>query len=550
MNSFCEECGHKLNPGDIFCEECGNPVENQDTDNKRSKPQNGVLNWEFFLSKRSPNSPEVNETCFGILLTNFKQFETKFGPSGVALLKQHLNQYLDNLKAYGIYYLVLDASDNYLKTPNAKNWKQHVSLLCKAIKRVKSQLKESVYFICVLGGDEIIPMPVFDTPVPLGEDKDIDSDLPYSTLSVYSPDEKAEARQPQVAMGRIPTGIDTSVDTLSRYFKNAIEALGNFQTPKTFGLSAYCWKGASQEVNSRVCNNNLYLSPALTLDNINQHYSPDTNIHYFNLHGGSNTRYWYGDDGQSQPQAFSPRELSQSRVNNVVGVEACYGARFINLKTDESVLLTALANRTVSFVGSSRIAIGPSAPPINYADIVIHDFLGHLQNGVPSGEAFVRARQHVLEHNMSTSPQSGLLSLMEFNLFGDPAFTIFSDTEKNMSAKSAPEQKIFVDADALCDFPEQDLELPKEIRTTQNSLYGMVSQAVDAAQQRITELINKKVWEKYPDFKNISPSCLKFNFGGKSYNQLAYHKKQDVFDKVLLVDYDSQGTITDENESK
>jgi len=539
MNNFCEECGSKIVQGDKFCQNCGNSV---NTNQEQVNEVNSA--FDFFYNKKSIFIDDNQNYQFGILLTNFKQLIEKFGIEKTEKLKQSLNVYLNTHKKNGIIYLLLDTSDNYLLLPNKKNWKQHVKLLIKGVKTIKKKINSKVSYILLLGGDEIIPMPVFPNPVPsLESDIDVDSDLPYSTLSVSEDLNKEENRTPVIMTGRIPTGIDTTVDDIINLLNNTQDSMKKFSTEKTFGLSAFVWSGASNYVNNNVCKESLFLSPNITVENIDNHYDNNINIHYFNLHGSNSEAEWMGQKSTEYPKAFSPSKISNSKVNNILGVEACYGARFINLRKQDSILLSALSTKTISFVGSSRIALGPADPPISLADIIIHDYLGEIQSGLPAGGAFIRARNHAFLNNIDKDPTTGLLTIIEFNLFGDPAFCI-------NSVKNIKSDTFSTDATNLKEIPENDLVMTKSSTISNFSTYSIITNAVDTAQRKINEAVNKNIWNKYPDFKGIAPKYHEYKFNGKTFKQLSYKKEQKLFDQFIIVNTNDSGEIINESLSK
>jgi hypothetical protein len=441
MNKFCEECGNKLTSGDKFCDQCGSAVPyidepladqpTQDSSFTEDDKESENISFEFFQNNKA-NAVGDKDCYYGILLTNFKKLSEKFGHNEALKLKEALVGYISFYQEIGLYYLVLDTSDNLLKTVNGKNWKHHVNILRKAIKRIKNKLKVDTRFVMIFGGHEIIPMPLFQNPNTTTSDKDVDSDLPYSTLSIKDPLESQEAREPSLPVGRIPTGTNSTLNDLLNLLRNTQEAISKLTNESTFGLSANCWQEVSGLINSRVCKDQLFISPGLTVQNLGQYYNAQYDIHYFNLHGSNRAAEWSGQKGQEYPTAFSPAAIEQNQKLNIIGVEACYGARFIGLAKKESILLTALANKTVSFVGSSRIAWGPSAPPMNLADVVIHDFLALVQEGYTAGEAFLRARVNGFLNSVDKDPLTSLLTMMEFNLFGDPLF-FFAGAQKNTS---------------------------------------------------------------------------------------------------------------------
>ncbi len=546
MNKFCEECGSKLSAGDKFCIECGAKVEAADFDNNTSNKLDNNLIFSFFNEKHTEFNFDADDGYLGIFFTNYAKLEQKFGKSGFENLKFIISEYLEFYKQLGIYYLVLDASDNYISNPNATNWKQHVQLLQKAIKRIKIKLKREINFILIFGGNEIIPMPIFDNPVEGSSDSDVDTDLPYSTLSIKNPLQNSEACTPRLPVGRIPTGTDTRIEDLQTILENTLNGLNYFSTEKTFGLSAFNWQKVSDLINRKVCKTDLFVSPAITIQNVNNYYSTDCSLHYFNLHGSNSAPEWYGQKENNYPVAFSPNIIATNKVLNIIGVEACYGARFIGLKNSESILLTALATKTVSFVGSSRIAWGPSAPPMNLADIVIHDFLDLMQKGIPAGVAHLKARMNAFENSCATDPATSLLTLMEFNLFGDPVFAIPEDNDlKNKALKTNA-----VDGDTIIEISDAETQESRKPTFAINSIYSTVRQAVDFRQQQIIDLINKVIWNKYPEFKGITPKFSQYNFEGKLFKSLVYKKEMQLFNQFLHVNTNNNGEILSELWSK
>jgi hypothetical protein len=213
-------------------------------------------------------------------------------------------------------------------------------------------------------------------------------------------------------------------------------------------------------------------------------------------------------------------------------------------------LLTALCNKTVSFAGSSRIAWGPANPPINLADIVIHDFLDLLQKGYPAGEALREARQHVWDKNAESDPATALLSMMEFNLFGDPSLTLFPANAKSVSGKSVKKPKRKFDASQIQEMSENELEDKLSLTADPLSPLTFVRKAVDDIRQAIIEKINQDVWSKYPDFKGIQPTNISYKFDGKTFRQLAWQKSTENFDKHLLVTLNQEEKIASEYLSK
>ena len=570
MNSFCEECGHPLASGDRFCQECGTPAAVDDPAGKVDGAK-GDITFDFFSGRIKVGPDQVQGHAAGIIFTNFDNWDKKLGTAETARLKQAIGHYTEQLREAGIFYLVLDAADNDIKKLKTDDWKKHVQLLTKAIKRVKRKLKQDTAFTMLFGGHEIIPMPRLENPLYDGSlpfedrfsDRDLDSDMPYSSLSVYPPEKKESARTPIHAVGRIPSGSNTTVDDLVILLNNTLESFRHFSTANRFSMSAYHWRGPSGVVNSGIEGRELKLSPDVTLANIAEHYHSSVNVHYFNLHGSDEIPFWIGDDGLDNPygndySAFSPDLIMQCTQNNILGVEACYGACFIGLKKEDSMLLSALASKTVSFAGSSRIAMGPAGPEphIGLADIAILFYLKAMLHGYPAGEAMRLAR----EQSFKISAENGsdfktcLLTMLQFNLFGDPAFVITVQKQK-APFKAISEKKTGLDADEVEEITEEHLADSDRIEADPKSgpqagfssdplsPLSAVRRAVDETQQRIIQRINEDVWSKYPAFKGITPTPVQYGFEGKNYYRLNYVNNKAKYGRYLMVNHDLQGKI-------
>jgi hypothetical protein len=106
------------------------------------------------------------------------------------------------------------------------------------------------------------------------------------------------------------------------------------------------------------------------------------------------------------------------------------------------------------------------------------------------------------------------------------------------------------DGDQYEELSEEAMEKSSIPAPEEDSIYSRVTQAVDEAQKKITAMINKNVWERYPEFKNIEPAFKKYTFEGKTFNKLTYGKELEKFDKYLMVNTNEDGEITSEFDSK
>jgi len=99
------------------------------------------------------------------------------------------------------------------------------------------------------------------------------------------------------------------------------------------------------------------------------------------------------------------------------------GDNIIGKKTDDATSLKYLQNRAICFVGSTRIAYGPIEPSAEFADLIGVKFFENLKNGLPFGEAFMKAKQDYAKEKLAdgTFDDVDQKTLLEFVLYADPS---------------------------------------------------------------------------------------------------------------------------------
>jgi hypothetical protein len=317
-------------------------------------------------------------------------------------------------------HLMLDLVQDF--SDASPSWEDHVAVLQAAEESLREATQKRFDAICLVGDNEVIPMA--ETGDLTETDDVVESDSVYSTLCTGDPWQDEEARSFTRAVGRLPVGRGWSVGSLAAYLKNVALA-GSASVPRSLvqGVSAQCWREASQAVLQDVGGGLVQASPDVTHETVIHRWDQKSPWHYFNLHGAMEEPAWYGEGAVDYPVAFMPHLLTRLQSLNVVGVEACYGARYIGLSAEESAVLAALSHKTIAFLGSTRIAFGPPRPPNGLADVMIRDFLKLMRQGATSGEAHRLARLAVATtlDEWDADPAVVIKTLLSFNLFGDPS---------------------------------------------------------------------------------------------------------------------------------
>ena len=434
--SSCTGCGTAVGPDDDFCAECGKATgQGESISDLRQHMDYSSLNFSLnFLSggeselQRAYDDSETGVTLsliksgryeLGLILTDLSKLREQFGDR-YGEFEQILQQHLVHAAGNRTMYLLLDVSDNVISSASSPDWKAVVQIMAGADEYLKAPLNREAGRILILGDDHIIPMARFPNYLWMDPDREVESDLIYSTLADADPWLHAhKALVPKKQVGRIPLGETFGLTQYAHYLSNLSEC--QWQPPnvrKVSGISAKVWEMASQTMYSRMGGGMVVTSPNVSLETVLQAMDADAAIHYFNLHGTDTDAFWYGEENFKYPRTYSPDAVQQLSSYNAIGVEACYGAKFIGCNMADSILLMSLSQKTLGFLGSSKIAFGPAIPPNSLADVIIGEFL----LGVQAGETFGQALNHARMATVNESLADGMLikTLLSFNLFGDP----------------------------------------------------------------------------------------------------------------------------------
>ena len=167
----------------------------------------------------------------GVIFTNLQALARKFGTDAAAVRKL-LAAYAEASAAHGIRYRIVDAGDYVFRTPEAgrnravtlspaDSWVEHGYLLADYYRFGRSTADDETNYLFIVGGADVIPMPVLPQYItdPDYSDTDIDSDIPYAYLlgeRTYPMLGTAEIFQYEQYFhtGRLPLAHDASLDDL------------------------------------------------------------------------------------------------------------------------------------------------------------------------------------------------------------------------------------------------------------------------------------------------------------------------------------------------
>mgnify|MGYP001095728991 CR=1 FL=1 len=564
MNNFCQECGAQVTAGAAFCSSCGHPLEPRAEAKAPGDSMDvvfGVEQQDLELLRKIKHAGDETRHC--IVLTDRARLRDAAGDAALDL-EIKMRRYCSARHTAGWSYHILDATANRFGAAPATDWQAHVRLLEKAVGHFESGTGTKVAAVMLVGDETIIPMPCFENPLYDGlgsfPDADVDSDLPYSTMSVGDPFDSAEALDPSLPMARIPTGGRDRGDVGLAYFsRDPFAGEDGDQQGSSHGLSAKVWHGASTAVADAAGIDLLETCPDQSLLPPLSGKASAARYLYFNVHGSDEAREWFGEseDGSTYPVAIEPSTLKSVTSPNALATEACYGARFIGHEPAESALLTALASNTIAFSGSSRIAFGPSEPPVGLADVIAQIFLSETQKGSNVGMALLLARQELLVDDMLTPHHQ--LTVVQFNLYGDPTRCLPVGAGAGPQSKSmASSPGAYQDGAPLSGTDplvrmRQSMEASRSgSRIVIPDVLKRVDASLDATWRSVADKISVMVYDSSPLLKDVQPTMKELRIGrlGSRAVQLGYGRMNNKIYVGRVVYADRQGKILKDVASK
>jgi hypothetical protein len=428
---YCEECGAKLSAGVRFCEECGTPVAS--TGDEGGFSCASVSSFDLFAGSdwKSNWAAFVKDAAgleTGIILTRQSALLSQVGMDGDDFAS-FISEYAGNCRNRGVAYAYLGLD------PFPGGNGSSVSSVVVSLRKVVDVARPKYLFI--LGSETVVDVVRWENEG-ADNDNDVPSDLCYSTLDTNSPWKGQRYDFDEVVrVGRLPTFPDETADEFTFYFENVTRHTGRLGKTVPYGLSALVWEKESNNEYGAISSQTVDVSPDVEKNSVGQRIGDDVNLMFFNLHGSDGDKYWYGQEGEDYPEAFSPQVLADRDGAYMLGVEACYGAKFIGgLGPHDSILLTALQNKCLAFLGSSRIAYGQSNPEGSCADIVVGTFVKCLADGQSAGDAHCEGLKRLFEDN-DAPDDSDIKTLAEFALYGDPSVRMNASRAQDVQAPPA-----------------------------------------------------------------------------------------------------------------
>ena len=417
--AFCEQCGARLTPGTRFCEECGAAVASEAHDAVSTDTVCGASDFKSIFRSSEWDAAwrrvasDAGDCELGLIVTRENALLSQIDAPASAF-HALIADYVDSAAKRGVRYCYLNLDE----FPDFEG-NGFVGSVVSALRRIVDVARPKYMFI--LGNEEIINVARWENRAGDG-DEEVESDLCYTTLDCESPWEGQEYDFDEaIRVGRLPTYASEGFDNFKAYFDNAALHIGKMDRLIPYGLSALVWEEETNYEFGQIASRQVDVSPLVGKANVAAHMGSESNLFFFNLHGSGQTRYWYGQEGCDYPEAFSPSVLRQMDRPYFLGVEACYGARYLDgLTPEDSIVLTAMQRHCIAFLGSSRIAFGTSSPTGSCADFVVGSFVKAINQGESAGDAHVAGLKRLTDDS-ELMDDADIKTMAEFALYGDPS---------------------------------------------------------------------------------------------------------------------------------
>lgn len=574
---FCYQCGNPVSEANKFCPKCGAKLNHA--------PSPAAVNESVVQEYQPEKKRRCNRN--GVIFTNMTALSIVLNTRR-DVVRQLLQKYVDTMTASDIQYQLVDASDYTFISRKAglkgkrvslmpsNPWWEHQQILFDILSYEKeNRLPESNYLF-IIGGHDIIPVAAINHYAPGdsdGSDTDIETDLlyayPYGPHTQYSLESLELYKNEMYFLpGRLPIPVGSGVNYLENYLTNSVKAaMGGLNIRKIYAQSDPHWQEATAAtlrifedaglladksgIRSEYRRGNIMLGPGVTSQVIDQAFDTDCDLVFLNQHG-SNAKeqpgYWgqdYEDDWYETFPVYAPGSMTNL---NVFVAEACYGGRFIGHDIDHSIIQTALSNKTVIAMASSRVAYGSTDqciqagwPESLWADNICMYFTYSLLSGLSAGESMIAARLYLFNNEVSSNQKmvrlSGATTMAEFNLYGDPSLRL----SRNIHGKTVtiPSKKIIPEK-YECGFSTKVLKGAAK----KAGLLDQIRSEVDANIAFISDNINKELYEKMGIPPREPKTICKVTYGNKIEELRFTYTTEGKVAQYQVVTTDKDGNIS------
>lgn len=475
----------------------------------------------------------------GIILTDTSKLKKK------EEFFEAISSYVDERREDDVEYVLLDIASQCVAKCNTKDIESVLELLLEVYETATPD------YLMIVGDSTVIPSIEWEN-CSRDDDATVTSDLPYLTFDVDSPWSGKEFNFSGITqVGRIPAIPDNGFKEAISYF-NCVKNRKHYDKANAWAYSAYEWVNTSITEFTPV-SATLLTSPNYTTDPsiagqksivMLKKIEPKFNLLCFNLHGTDSNHKWYGQYGERfYPEAFNSKFLPEN-FSYFLCCEACYGAKpNVSKSGEQSIVVNALSNNCLAFVGSSRIAYGMGDGSLACADLVVGKFAEQVSKGDTCGLAFLKGLTNQCRSRMR---ESEIKTIAEFALYGDPSLKLIGTTSKNKKRTSKPsinkprQNNAFAFSLFACNGEATTYE-QKRGRLTLYSCSAQDMQKYKTMSFSINKTGNAFMTKNFSTSPNKEPRIYKL--AGKNGYRAVYSSKTGSVNQTVILHLDDDGKI-------
>lgn len=547
---YCPECGTRINADCCFCPTCGTQI------------------------NEAQNSTFSNN---GILFTNTQTLAEKYGCTRQDVLDM-FDHIVELSYECNIHWYLLDVADEGLDD----FWLNYNEKISNYL------LEENLPYgmnthIFIIGGDDVIPIPMVEDPFGSSDNGRIPCDMCYCFTGNFFSDmwdgehiitesyvRNTIARLP-LEDGKLQTtpseDIESYFNLCSLYYDNGIPAENVMMTANASWLPASKTMSehlplVNDAINTELEQDKMYICPPVSPINEDAlvpicESMDQADMLLFNLHGANDDcmSSFYHDEGE----AFSLEMLdyTNARVLNTV---ACYGARYHGYGRENSMLLNSFYHHGFLLYVGSLIPVPMTELHIPEG-VEVHEGSGseHLMPiycmeqyaGLPAGEALMKAKlEYFNTFRFLERDDFSLATMMMFSLYGNPMLRLQKNEQVLQKAESVHVLPKLFSAGAKEETPVQMKRLQRVIdySTPSRFLLGDIRRSVNGNIESIHETIKRKLYDQF----GLEPRWLHhidaFNMQNK-YGILeegflyTYEDNTNICTKRTMIETDNFGVV-------
>lgn len=535
---------------------------NLDSTLERLKKKNSEILGSFGYAKEPEVNPGLNR---GVILTDTSQLASEYN-CGRSEVSEVLNDYISNREVAGFKWHLLDIAE--IEKDFLVSWHRIIGILSEFNNSNPIASPGNPIPLFIIGNDEVIPMPRIENPTPqvIGGEY-IDADYRYAFLvdgdeNDYSP----FMGEPSFFVGRlpVPASNERNLQELSDYLTRccAIEDAGGMDVNNATMVSTETWIRSSKDMVADIpiskvnpdtvlsIEGKLLLSPNLDMDEFDSYQAfseieKKADYLVFNLHGSDQPEAtsYYGEDINcwNYPEGFCTDLLHQNAPQIMIAT-ACFGARFINYGCDGSMLLSAISNGTLLFIGSCVTALG-NPDGAGFSEYLVKLLNVYLHQGIPAGEALSKAKQvYYRDKTEDEGCEYSLFTNLEFNLFGNPILTMRPILPMDYVPKGS---KDVYGRSSVPTFKAEEFKVhSKGGRGKNGDILSQVRGEVDRGLDKIAQTIQDELYDRLGMQGTELESIIEFGAPGRDCGYYyTFNKACGKFDSKAIAKTDQNGSI-------